>query len=413
MRWRAGLVKNIEWYAGHSVLVYEAILAGVAFAVGLVLWFFGGTPAFGSSLIYSFVIGNFVAVVMGSLSEFFTRTSLLQRWIQYLAVLLPVGVIGAVIASLAVYMLPTTGSIHSLPTFLIANVKIGMFVTLLASISMFTSRNTRERLEDVNRRLLDQVQLGDIQLQDQAAELRSAHEIQTHLIPSKLPQIAGLQVSAAWQPARAVGGDYFDVLPFSPTRLGVCIADVSGKGMGAALLMANCQAAFRAFATEDTAPHTLCTKLNRALCSSIAPGKFVTFFYGILDMSSLRLDYENAGHSQPILLRGNVASSLEGGGTVLGLFHDLVYDELSVSLQPGDCLLLTTDGITEAANPLRLDDEFGEARLIACAQGVRAQGAYAIRSRILEEVTRFCESQFQDDASLIVITIDEAEKLSS
>jgi sigma-B regulation protein RsbU (phosphoserine phosphatase) len=201
-----------------------------------------------------------------------------------------------------------------------------------------------------------------------------------------------------------VGGDYFDVLTLGPDLLGICMADVSGKGITAALLMANLQAAVRAFAPAIAGPAALCGKLNEVLCNSIAPGKFVTFFYAVIHSQTLLLRFENAGHMPPIVLRGNEATILTDGGTVLGLFPQSVYAERQFALRPGDCLLLVTDGITEAAN--EQDDEFGNERVIASARAARNLGAQGIRSRIMEDVTSFCKGNFHDDASLMVVTVE-------
>ena len=140
------------------------------------------------------------------------------------------------------------------------------------------------------------------------------------------------------------------------------------------------------------------------LCGSIAPGKFVTFFYGVIDREGLILHFENAGHSAPIVLRGGEATVLTEGGTVLGLFPKSIYEERQFALRSGDCLLLTTDGVTEAAD--EHDEEFGNERVIASARAARNLGAQGIRTRILDEVTRFCDGNFNDDATLIVATVD-------
>jgi sigma-B regulation protein RsbU (phosphoserine phosphatase) len=181
------------------------------------------------------------------------------------------------------------------------------------------------------------------------------------------------------------------------------MADVSGKGITAALLMANLQAAVRALAPGMPGPGALCSKLNQVLCGSIAPGKFVTFFYGVIDSETLTLRFENAGHSSPIVLRGEEATVLTDGGTVLGLFPQASYDERQFALRPGDCLLLTTDGVTEAAD--EHDEEFGNERVIASARAAKGLGAQGIRTRILDDVTSFCKGNFHDDASLMVVTV--------
>jgi sigma-B regulation protein RsbU (phosphoserine phosphatase) len=284
------------------------------------------------------------------------------------------------------------------------DIRNGMFFSLVCGVVLFISGKAKNRLEERNRELEQQITVGQIELQAHDAELKAAHEIQAHLLPHELPQMKPFELACAWEPARSVGGDYFDVLALAPDRLGICIADVSGKGITAALLMANLQAAVRAFAPVSIGPGALCTKLNEVLCGSIAPGKFITLFYGVIDSERLILRFENAGHTSPIVLRGDQATILAEGGTVLGLFPKSVYEERQFALLPGDCLLLTTDGVTEAANAL--DEEFGNERVIASARAARKLGAQGVRTRILEEVTRFCNGNFHDDASLIVLTVN-------
>jgi sigma-B regulation protein RsbU (phosphoserine phosphatase) len=275
---------------------------------------------------------------------------------------------------------------------------------LIAGVAFFLTGQARARLERRNRELERQITIGDLKLQAHEAELNAAHEIQAHLLPHELPQMRPFRIACAWEPARSVGGDYFDVLTLGAERLGICIADVSGKGITAALLMANLQAAVRAFAPGSSGPGALCRKLNEVLCGSIAPGEFVTWFYGVLDRRTLTLRFENAGHTSAIVLRVEQATILTAGGTVLGLFENATYEERQFELRPDDCLLLTTDGVTEAAD--ENDDEFGNERVIAAARAARSLGAQGIRTRILEDVTRFCRGNFHDDASLIVVTVE-------
>jgi len=127
-------------------------------------------------------------------------------------------------------------------------------------------------------------------------------------------------------------------------------------------------------------------------------------FYGVIDSGTLTLRFENAGHIAPIVLRGDSAITLTEGGTVLGLFPRAVYQERLFSLQSGDCLLLTTDGVTEAAN--EQDEEFGSERVTASARAAWSLGAGGIRTRILDDVSRFCNGNFRDDVSLIVVTVE-------
>src|SRR5207244_9391792 len=138
-------------------------------------------------------------------------------------------------------------------------------------------------------------------------------------------------ISGAWRPARIVGGDYFDVLRFDDQTVGLCIADVAGKGLPAALMMANLQATVKAYASKHTSPRELCARVNRAMCGNFATGKYATFFYALFDAGRNCLVYSNAGHNPPILCRRHHSLAyLDRGGTVIGLFEDSRYDEAEV-----------------------------------------------------------------------------------
>ena len=232
-------------------------------------------------------------------------------------------------------------------------------------------------------------------------DAEEAREIQRSLLPTDLPQIPGVEISADWLPARGVGGDYFDVLKFSETRLGFCIADVAGKGMSAALLMSNLQATVRAFATPDRSPRELCEKVNAILCKNQVAGRFITFFYGVLDARAKSLAYCNAGHNAPILHRGNgTFSRLEDGGPVLAEFPGQTYAQGTMPLATGDRLLLFTDGVSEARSAD--GDEFGERRLLEVMAAHRDLGALELRRKLLQDVHEFSERPLHDDATLLV-----------
>jgi phosphoserine phosphatase RsbU/P len=239
----------------------------------------------------------------------------------------------------------------------------------------------------------------------EAMEREDAHEIERRLLPEEIPQIEGCEIACAWQPASSVGGDYFDVLKFSETRAGLCIADVMGKGVPAALLMSNLQAAVRATGTENVQPSELGEKLNRIARVNLSSGKFITFFYGLLDSSSRRLDYTNAGHNPPILLRRDGSHvRLEHGGTALGVVAEVRYEQGSMELQSGDRLVLFTDGVTEAESPL--DEEFGEERLHSLLKKSRSMSATDLQTAIINAVNDFSGGTLRDDATLIVVAVD-------
>lgn len=276
-------------------------------------------------------------------------------------------------------------------------------VVVVTSAIMFMVDQYHQRLRERNELLQQTVEKGTIALQQQEEELKRAREIQQMLLPNELPQLAGVQISGAWQPAREVGGDYFDVIALDEKRLGICIGDVAGKGITAALLMANLQASFRAFATADTSPQAVCTKLNKFLSANLASGKFVTFFYAVLDADRRTLIYENAGHCPGLLIRSNGAAELlRGSGAVLGVLPDWNYQDSTVQLERGDTLILSTDGVTEAENT-RLE-EFGEQRLLEAARA-RNGSALETQRAVMQQVNAYCGGNFRDDATLLVLRI--------
>jgi phosphoserine phosphatase RsbU/P len=236
-------------------------------------------------------------------------------------------------------------------------------------------------------------------------EMDEARRIQRTLLPAVLPQIDGWEIASSWQPAAGVGGDCFDAIAFGPSRLAVSIADVVGKGIPAALLMSNLQAAVRAFATDAVPPSDLCQQVNRILCGNIAEGRFISFFYCIIDAELGTLTFANAGHYAPILVRADgTVERLATGGAVLGVFPDRQYEQRLVGLAGGDRLVLYTDGITEVRSSA--DEEFGEERLVELTVVNRGCSAPALQARLAAAVADFSGGHFQDDATLIVLAAE-------
>jgi phosphoserine phosphatase RsbU/P len=265
--------------------------------------------------------------------------------------------------------------------------------------------------EELLATLQTQIMRGQARRQAQRLEaetgqaLEEARQIQQELLPTEIPQIPGYEMSGAWKPARLVGGDYYDVLDFGKDRVALCIADVAGKGMPAALLMSNLQAAIRSLAPESEGPQDLCTRLNQLVCSNTAADKFITLFYGIVDAANRKLVYTNAGHNSPILLRRDGSCvRLPEGGAALGIFPEWRYEAGEAQLAPGDRLVLFTDGVTEAMSPQ--GEEFGEERLLALMTADRELGAAELQQRILHAVTGFSAGDLQDDATLIVMVVN-------
>jgi sigma-B regulation protein RsbU (phosphoserine phosphatase) len=238
-----------------------------------------------------------------------------------------------------------------------------------------------------------------------AKEQDEARLIQRALLPPVMPEVKGCSLAALWTPASGIGGDCYDVLRFSGTRLAVSIADVVGKGLPAALLMSNLQAAVRAFSTAAAEPHDVCASVNRLLCRNIASGKFVTFCYAVIDTEAMTVAYANAGHFPPILMRANgTAEQLAPTGLVLGVSSDWAYTSGVIELGHGDRLVCYTDGITEALAPD--DGEFGEERLIETIRSLRAEPPDRLARTVSDAVAAWTGGSPQDDATLIVAAID-------
>jgi len=386
---------------------FQVILLATSLALMGTLWLFRGhidSHDVAEYFIFTFIVGNSARLAALSTTRFYAAKSFPWDLFLLLFIQIPACISGGYVALIVARLLAVEPRGDRLLSFSLSSLVKSTFFSAVITAPMYMTLKHQSRLESRNRELESQVTLGRIELQTQEAELRAANEIQNHLLPREIPSVEGVEIACAWQPARSVGGDYFDVLALGPEQIGVCLADVSGKGMPAALLMANLQALVRAFAHEAAGPGALCRKVNEALCGNVLPGKFVTMFYGVIDSATLTLRFENAGHCPPIVLRGNTDTLLTEGGTVLGLFPHAQYEERDFPLKSGDCLLLTTDGVTEAAN--EVDEEFGAERVAASALAARNLNANGIRTRILEDVSRFCNGNFHDDASLIVLTVD-------
>ncbi len=263
--------------------------------------------------------------------------------------------------------------------------------------------------------LRQEIEAGRARRRHDAAEQRELAEalrIQTRLLPQNVPQIDGWELAVSWQPASGVGGDCFDTIRFSDTRLALSIADVVGKGIPAALLMSNLQAAVRAFASEAVEPQALCQQVNRILCGNIAEGRFISFFYCTVDTERRTLTHANAGHYPPILVHADGSVERLGtGGPVLGPFADASYDQSEIAIASGDRLILFTDGITEVQPAGRDPDatahvEFGEDALIAVAREYRACDALTLQARLSTAVADYAGGRFQDDATLMVLAVN-------
>ncbi len=245
------------------------------------------------------------------------------------------------------------------------------------------------------------------ELERKKAEMQIAHEIQTGFLPTDLPAISGVDLAAASVPAREVGGDFYDFLTGSNGKAAFVIADVSGKGVPAALFMVLSRTIVRANATWHQDAQTAIQDANTMIANDAESGMFVTLLYGTLDPETMTLTYVNAGHNPPILFRKDGTQALlNGTGIALGAMEGAEYQEKTVSLAPGDLLVCYTDGVTEAINGR--EEQFGDARLSATVQGCQDRGPEEIINTIMEAVNDFCgnEPQF-DDMTMVVLKVNE------
>jgi len=235
-------------------------------------------------------------------------------------------------------------------------------------------------------------------------ELEFARQVQARLLPQKLPAMENLEYIGGCLPARKVGGDYYDFLELRPQRLGMVLADIAGKGVPGALLMANLQANLRsqyAMAVEDL-PRLLAS-VNRLFFQSTDQSSYATLFFADYDDSTRVLRYVNCGHLPALILHADEEAQplwLNSTSTVLGLFENLTIEVSEVNLAPGDIVAIYTDGVTEAAN--QAGEEFGESRLVDALRGKNNLSAEELLKRVFDDVKRFSPGEQQDDITLVI-----------
>jgi phosphoserine phosphatase RsbU/P len=263
-------------------------------------------------------------------------------------------------------------------------------VTALANLAAAKIENSRLLEESLEKRRLE-------------ADVRAAAEIQARLLPAETPVLPGWGLVGSTRACHTVGGDYYD-FETDKGQLLLALGDVSGKGMGAALLMAVLRAAVRG---QWSAPEIAeaVARINRTVCQNVPSNKYVTFFIARLDPSTGSLRYVNAGHNPPLLLRtGGATERLDEGGMVLGLFESVPYAEGHVTMGSGDVLVIYSDGLTEAWS--ESGEEFGEANVLRVATEKRLERAGAIHSGLLEVVDAHDGGKAADDRTLIVLKRD-------
>jgi serine phosphatase RsbU (regulator of sigma subunit)/anti-sigma regulatory factor (Ser/Thr protein kinase) len=250
--------------------------------------------------------------------------------------------------------------------------------------------------------LVRQQELAAVERERIETELRVARTIQQTLLPKAVPALAGWEIAAHWQPAREVSGDFYDFLAFEDGRLGVIIADVTDKGVPAALVMATTRTLLRAAAERLVAPGTVLARANDVLCPDIPPKMFVTCLYAVLDPATGVVRYANAGHDTPYLRRGaGGVEELRARGMPLGLLPGMPYEEKEIVLEPGDTLLLYSDGLVEAHNTQR--EMLGFPQLRSLTEG-HAGGA-ALIPFLMDQLAAFTGPNWEQEDDVTLLTV--------
>jgi serine phosphatase RsbU (regulator of sigma subunit) len=287
------------------------------------------------------------------------------------------------------------------------------------------SADDRKLLNDLATQTAPAVQVAQLvrQQQQQAQErerieqeLRVARLIQQTLLPKHVPDVAGYQLAAYYQPAREVGGDFYDFLELDEDHLGLVVGDVTDKGVPAAIVMATTRTMLRASAQRLDSPGEVLKRVNDVIVRDIPPNMFITCLYAILDLKSGLLRYANAGHDLPYRRRstshgagggaGGGAEELRATGMPLGLLPGMSYEEKEIILQRGDTVLFYSDGLVEAHDPHR--EMFGFPRLQGLVGAHRSDGP-AMVNFLLSELGRFTGQEWEQEDDITLVTLDRSE----
>jgi sigma-B regulation protein RsbU (phosphoserine phosphatase) len=266
------------------------------------------------------------------------------------------------------------------------------------------STRQMEQLIEAHSHLLATVDRQAEDARHAHAEMETARGVQEKLFPREASPVPDIEYAGRCAPARNVGGDYYDFLRFGEGRMGIVLADVSGKGVPAALLMANLQGSFRTHAEGGRCePLALLRSINRLLYESTSPETFATVFFGAYDCATHRLRYVNCGHPAPYLFRagGGAAVRLEPTSTVLGAFPAWNSDEIVVELSPGDTLFAYSDGLTEARSAN--GEEFGDSRLNEVLASARSDKPEAVIDKAIGAVQKFGFGIQEDDMTAVIL----------
>ena len=357
------------WATGWA-LIGAAVAAGIAFGRGHA----DIVPLTVSSVLFAEVVG-FTALTSARLVfPYYARLILPVR----LALQTTTLVAGTALGSIAILAAQPLYSLANLRLVLVI-VAINAVLGVLVGGALHTYDSMRRQIEAQFRQIRQKEALE--------REVAIAREVQRELLPRSVPAIRGLELAGVCLPAVGVGGDYYDFLKLSDDRVGLVIADVSGKGIPAALLMAGLQASVRSLALPGAAPCDINRRLNEMLHLSTSDSRYATLFFAFYDPLARQLVYSNAGHHPPLHFGANGMTRLSHGGLPIGLLGDAAYGEGRRELGAGDLVAMFTDGVVETPNAA--EEEFGEARLIAALERHRDLGLHELVEAIVDEVRRW------------------------
>ncbi len=374
----------LAWALG-SFIVGSIVAAGISFTrQGIDVW-----PVFFISVLFAEVVG-FTALLSARL-----LFPLFERLPYALNLALQVFTLfaGTLFGSVMILTAQPYFTLARLRTVAVI-VLVNALLSVIVGIALHTYDSMRHQIEQQYQALREKEAME--------RELAIAREVQRELLPRACPVMPGLMLSGACRPAIGVGGDYYDYLQFSDDRLGLVIADVAGKGIPAALLMAGLQASVRSLAGPAVEPGEVNRRLNGMLYRSTSTSRYATLFFAIYDARRRILQYSNAGHFPPLHIKAKSVERLTADGIPLGLMEEALYGQGQRELEAGDVLALYTDGIVEAPNPEGV--EFGEDRLV---EVLRRHGDTNLDSLVLvvmDELSRWTHgAPAHDDATLVLV----------
>jgi len=369
-------------------LCWAAVGAMVAGAILFTGGRMASTPLLGASVLFAEVVGFTALASARLIFPMFARLNLAFRLGLQVFTLFA----GTVFGSVAIFASQPLFSLAN-PRMVLTIVTVNALLAVVVGIALHTYDSMRRQIEASYRALREKEALE--------REIAIAREVQHELLPRQAPHVEGLELAGVCEPAVGVGGDYYDFLPVSGDRVGLVIADVSGKGIPAALLMAGLQASVRSQAPFEDPPGEILARLNRHLLLSTSAARYATLVFGLYDGATRTLQYSNAGHVPPLHLGPDGATRCVAGGVPLGLFEGARYGQGSRVLQRGDLLAFYTDGVVETPGPG--DEEYGEERLVALLQRHRELPLPELLRIVLDDRARWAAGAApHDDVTLVL-----------